>query len=209
MPGNPHACGAPAGQRSMPGEASGLRPRAPGAAGRPFRGLLPFMARGSSTRGTGALPRAPAGRRQRPDPAPGFVRPGQPQKKGIRQSFHSCGPHARSSRKPPRAAGSRERRDANRGALSAGSRPAPRREEGRAAPGKRWNPVRPACAGGSDQPWKQDFSQSRQTCMRRGKRKPMAPVGQLVRQLAQCQHSSPCATSGRSLPFCRCRSSST
>lgn len=29
------------------------------------------------------------------------------------------------------------------------------------------------------------------TCMRSGKRKPMAPVGQLVRQLAQCQHSSP------------------
>lgn len=48
-----------------------------------------------------------------------------------------------------------------------------------------------------------------QTCIRRGKRKPMAPVGQLVRQLAQCQHSSPWATSGRSLPFGRCRSSST
>ncbi len=48
-----------------------------------------------------------------------------------------------------------------------------------------------------------------QTCMRSGKRKPMAPVGQLVRQLAQCQHSSPWATSGRSRPFSRCLSSST
>ena len=34
-------------------------------------------------------------------------------------------------------------------------------------------------------------------------------LGQLVRQLAQCQHSSPWATSGLSLPLSRCLSSST
>ena len=46
------------------------------------------------------------------------------------------------------------------------------------------------------------------TCMRKGKVKAMAPQGQLVRQLAQCQHSSPCMTSGRSAS-CQGRSSST